>query len=106
MQWTLAPIVNALLNSNGWKKLLDPSVGQGTVGWPKQSVDQERYGIRYCYDGRYCWMALSITKSHETNVPLKFKGVPSEVVRKAEGKQFISCFCFTVVLSVLMILTT
>jgi len=50
MQWTLAPIVNALLNSNGWKKLLDPSVGQGTVGWPKQSVDQERYGICYCYD--------------------------------------------------------
>ena len=107
MQWTLAPIVNALLNSNGWKKLLDPSVGQGTVGWPKQSVDQERYGIRYCDNGEILLDGIIYHKlSHETNVPLKFKGVPSEVVRKAEGIQFVSCFCFTVVSSVLMILTT
>jgi len=30
--------------------------------------------------------------------PLRqFKGVPSEVVRRAEGKQFVSCLCCTVV---------
>jgi len=64
MQWTLVPIVNALLNSNGWKKLLDPFVGQGTVGWPKQSVDQERYGICYCYDGEILLDGIIYHKYH------------------------------------------
>ena len=35
--------------------------------------------------------------------PLRqFKGVPNEVVRKAEGKQFVSCFRCTVISFVLM----
>jgi len=35
--------------------------------------------------------------------PLRqFKGMPNEVVQKAEGKQFINCFCYTVILFVLM----
>ena len=35
--------------------------------------------------------------------PLRqFKGVPNEIVRKAEGKQFVNCFCYTVISFVLM----
>ena len=64
MQQTLAPIADALLNSNGWKKYLDPPVGRGTVAWPKQSVDQERYGIHYCYDGEILLDGIICHKYH------------------------------------------
>lgn len=51
MQRFLSGITDAALNSNGWKKLLNPTVLRGNTAWPKQSGDQEKHGVRYDYDG-------------------------------------------------------
>ena len=51
MQRFLAGVTEAVIDSNGWKKLLNPTVTRGSTAWPRDSGEQERYGVRYDYDG-------------------------------------------------------
>jgi len=51
MQRFLSGVLEAVLNGDGWKKLLNPTVARGWTAWPTGSNDQERHGVRYDYDG-------------------------------------------------------
>jgi len=34
-----------------WKKLAQPTVTRGSTAWPKAPKDQEKFGVRFDYDG-------------------------------------------------------
>ncbi|KAI4294142.1 hypothetical protein K525DRAFT_274584 [Schizophyllum commune Loenen D] len=43
--------LNAILEGSTWTKFASPSVSRGKTAWPKTSRDQEKFGVRYDYDG-------------------------------------------------------
>jgi len=51
MQRFLQKVSDAVVTSNGWKKLARPTVGRGLTAYPKDTAQQQRLGVRYDYDG-------------------------------------------------------
>ncbi|RPD69304.1 hypothetical protein L226DRAFT_280992 [Lentinus tigrinus ALCF2SS1-7] len=47
---TFKPLFTFVLDSNRWKKLVDPSVRRGETALPQKAADQERLGVRFDYD--------------------------------------------------------
>ncbi len=42
---------NLIAEGNGWRKLANPTVARGKTVFPQKPIDQQRYGVRFDYDG-------------------------------------------------------
>ncbi|KAF9493684.1 hypothetical protein BDN71DRAFT_1067110 [Pleurotus eryngii] len=51
MQRLLTGVTETVLNGHSWKKFVNPTVTRGSTAWPRESHEQEKYGVRYDYDG-------------------------------------------------------
>ena len=43
-------LIAKVMKGKTWQKFADPSVERGKAAFPKRSVDQERFGVRFDYD--------------------------------------------------------
>ncbi|EMF14896.1 uncharacterized protein SEPMUDRAFT_146927 [Sphaerulina musiva SO2202] len=51
MKKALTPGINGASEGNMWKKFTNVSVGRGKTVFPRSPAEQERFGVRWDFDG-------------------------------------------------------